>query len=77
MFFFLPLFCTLYSCIAQPLSHKKKFTRQDSLRGTIGPQRAWWDVLHYDITVQPDYSNKTISGKTTIRYKVLPNQTTD
>ena len=75
--FFLPLFCTLYSCIAQPLSKKKIFTRQDSLRGTVGPQRAWWDVLHYDVTVKPDYSSKTISGKTTIRYKVLPNQTTD
>jgi aminopeptidase N len=74
---FLPLFCTLYSCIAQPLSKKKIFTRQDSLRGTIGPQRAWWDVQHYDVSVTPDYSNKTISGKTTIRYKVLPNQTTD
>ena len=52
------------SCSAQ-------FTRQDSLRGTIGPERAWWDVLKYDIAVTPDYNSKSIKGKTTIQYKVV------
>lgn len=62
---------------SQPLNKKSSFSRQDTLRGTVGPERAWWDVLHYDIEVQPDYNSKTIKGKTTIQYKVLPNQKTD
>lgn len=51
------------------------FTRQDSLRGSITPERAWWDLNYYhlDIEVKPD--DKFISGSNTIRYKVLePNQ---
>ena len=71
-------FLLLTSCtIAQPLNLKTKFTHQDTLRGSIGPERAWWDVLHYDIEVTPDYNSKTISGKTTIQYKVLPNRQSD
>jgi aminopeptidase N len=54
-----------------------QFTHKDTLRGTIGPERAWWDVLHYDVSVTPDYNKKTITGRTTIQYKVLPNQKSD
>jgi len=52
-------------------------THQDTLRGTIGSERAWWDVLHYDLSVTPDYTSKSITGRTTIQYKVLPNQKSD
>ena len=71
------LFFISSSCSAQPLSQKGKFTRQDTLRGTINAERAWWDVLHYDVSVTPDYKTKTITGRTTIQYKVLPNQKSD
>jgi len=54
--------------IAQPLNQKTVFTHQDTLRGTIGPGRLGWDVLHYDVTVQPDYNTKTIKGKSIIRF---------
>src|SRR5688572_30767807 len=54
-----------------------QFTRQDTLRGSITPQRAWWDVMHYAVTVTPDYDTETISGRATIRYKVLAGQKTD
>jgi aminopeptidase N len=68
-------FLLLASCsLAQPLNQKLKFTRQDTLRGSNGAERAWWDVLHYDVNVTPDYNTKTIIGKTTIQYKVLPNR---
>lgn len=62
---------------AQPLGEKRSFTRQDTLRGSVGPERAWWDVLHYDVRVQPDYNDQSIRGKTTIRYKVLPGRQSD
>ncbi|WP_055437596.1 M1 family metallopeptidase [Lacinutrix algicola] len=57
------------------LQEKNNFTHQDTLRGSITPEREWWDLTYYhlDIKVNPD--NKTISGTNTIQYTVLkPNQ---
>src|SRR5262245_29377428 len=48
---------------------KEKFTHDDTLRGSLNPNRTWWDVLRYDIEVKPDYASKTIIGKTTISFK--------
>jgi aminopeptidase N len=63
--------------MAQPLNRKTVFTHQDTLRGSITPERAWWDVLRYDLSITPDYNKKSISGRTIIQYKVLPNQESD
>ncbi|WP_405378017.1 M1 family metallopeptidase [Nonlabens sp. Asnod3-A02] len=56
---------------AQLLHDKDQFTRQDSLRGSITPERAWWDITYYnlDVTVLPE--DKFIYGSNTITYKVL------
>lgn len=56
---------------SQLLHKQEAFTHQDTLRGTLNAERTWWDVLRYDITVQPDYASKTITGKTVITFKVL------
>ena len=45
------------------------FTHQDSLRGTLNSNRTWWDVMRYDITIQPDFETKTIQGTTGILIK--------
>ena len=71
------LFAINFKSFSQPLSSKKSFSRQDSLRGTINHMRSWWDVLHYDVQVTPDFATKSIKGKTTIQYKVLPGQNTN
>jgi len=47
---------------------KNVFSHADTLRGSNGIFRQQWDVLHYDITVEPDYNNKTIEGKNTMRF---------
>jgi len=52
-------------------AQNKVYTHADTLRGTIGPERAWWNVLRYDITVKPDYNAKTIVGENIITYKVI------
>ena len=61
------IFLLFISCILLLTSlhaqKKQTFTHADTLRGSITPERAWWDVLRYDITVKPDYDNKTIEGK--------------
>ena len=46
-------------------------TRQDTLRGSITPEREWWDLTYYhlDIKVEPD--KKFISGSNTVGYRVL------
>jgi len=53
---------------AQPVLDQAAFTRADSLRGSIGPERAWWDVTHYDVLVQPDFDGRSIQGTTTISF---------
>ncbi|HEY0678631.1 MAG TPA: M1 family metallopeptidase [Chitinophagaceae bacterium] len=60
-----------FSACAQPLNQKQKFTRQDTLRGSITPERAWWDVIQYNIQVTPDYTSKTIAGSAGILFRVL------
>ncbi|MEO6313852.1 MAG: M1 family metallopeptidase [Chitinophagaceae bacterium] len=55
----------------QLLHQQQPFTHQDTLRGSLNPERTWWDVQHYNITVQPDYNAKSIKGSNTIIFKVL------
>ncbi|WP_181305526.1 M1 family metallopeptidase [Rufibacter sp. XAAS-G3-1] len=51
------------------------FTRQDTLRGSITPERAWWDLVHYDLRMKVNPQDSTMQGVNLVRYKVLkPNQ---
>ena len=50
--------------IAQP------FTRQDTLRGSITPEREWWDLNYYDLAIDFDIANKKIHFKTLDHSKV-------
>ena len=52
-------------------AQSKSFTHADTLRGSLTPERTWWDIQRYDLAVKPDYANKTISGSNTITYKVV------
>ena len=55
---------------------QEKFTLADELRGSITPQRAWWDLQHYSIKVDVLAQTKSLSGTNTITYRVLsPNST--
>jgi aminopeptidase N len=49
----------------------QNFTKQDTLRGSITQERAWWDLTHYHLDIKVKPSDKTISGSNTIQYKVL------
>ncbi len=64
------------SVLGPALAQEMVFTRQDSLRGSITPERAWWDLNYYDLKVEVDPGNHFISGSNTVRYTVLePGQT--
>ncbi|WP_281239648.1 M1 family metallopeptidase [Flavobacterium praedii] len=58
---------------AQGLLSKSEivFTRQDSLRGSITKERAWWDIKHYNLDIKVNPADSTITGSNTILYKVL------
>ncbi len=64
------LFFTLAAATI-PLTAQPSFNRQDTLRGAITPERAWWDLAycHLDISVNP--ADSSIAGSNTIWYRVL------
>jgi aminopeptidase N len=68
----LTLFAALFiSCQAQLLGPKKnEYTRQDTLRGSNGPARDWWNVVYYSLNVTPDYTAKTIRGSVDIYFDI-------
>ena len=47
------------------------FTQDDYLRGSITPEREWWDLTFYHLDIEVKPEDKFISGSNTIRYKVL------
>ncbi|MBC7552754.1 MAG: M1 family metallopeptidase [Taibaiella sp.] len=49
------------------------FTHADTLRGSNGRGRAWWDVVHYDLSVTIDTATKEISGRNIIRFVIGDN----
>ena len=53
------------------LTAQEKFTEQDTLRGSITPERAWWDLNFYHLNIEVKPEDKFITGSNTIRYKVL------
>lgn len=47
------------------------FTHADTLRGSDGPGRSWWDITHYDLHVKFNIHDSTISGYNIISYRVV------
>jgi aminopeptidase N len=62
---FLLLICSCSLLRAQP------FTYADTLRGSNGPGRSWWDALYYDLHVQFNLADSNISGCNTISLKAI------
>ena len=62
------LFILLLSSL---ISVSQNFTRQDTLRGSITPQRAWWDLTYYHLDISVDPEKKYLKGSNTVHYKVL------
>lgn len=69
-YIYLLLFALLLSSVSQA-QQQAEFTRTDTLRGSITPQRAWWDVTFYDLhtTIQP--GDSSIFGHNEITYHVV------
>lgn len=48
-----------------------QYTHQDTLRGSVGPGRSWWNITQYTISVAVDIDKKFISGTNTITFDVV------
>ena len=46
-------------------------SRQEILRGSVTPEREWWDLQHYDLSVQFFPDTKTMKGSNVIAFKTL------
>jgi len=62
-----------FAANAQGLLKKSEtvFTHQDTLRGSITKERAWWDLKYYHLDIKVNPADRTISGSNTVRYTVL------
>ncbi len=52
-------------------SMAQNYTHQDSLRGGITKERAWWDIQYYTLSFEVNPTVKSIQGTNVIRYKVI------
>ncbi len=53
---------------------KKEFTQQDRLRGSITPERVWWDLKHYKLAFEVDPETKSLQGTNEIKFLVIEPQ---
>ena len=64
-------FCLMHICfntlLAQPYTHA------DTLRGSNGPGRAWWNAAKYDLHVKFNLEDSSISGYNIISFRPLTN----
>ena len=47
------------------------FTYQDTIRGSITPERSWWDLTYYHLEIDVHPEDSTLIGKNTVYYTVL------
>jgi aminopeptidase N len=66
----------LFVALPTLLFAQNTFTHDDTLRGSITRERAWWDLTYYELRVRVDPDRQSLEGSTTVFYKVIePYQT--
>lgn len=60
-----------HQAVAQLFTSSQQFTHQDTLRGSNGADRAWWDATKYDLHVSFNITDSTIKGYNRIQFKAL------
>ena len=65
------VFLQVLICAGRLPAQTENVTRQETLRGSITPEREWWDVLHYHLAVEFLPETKRLKGSSTITFKTL------
>jgi len=60
--------CSVYG---QLLTKERGFSKADTLRGTLGPERTWFDVTFYNLKISINPKSKRIEGFNDIHFKVV------
>lgn len=47
------------------------FSRQDTLRGSITPERKWWNLVYYHLNIAVNPADSSIKGSNTVFYRVI------
>lgn len=63
-------FLAVAFCFENEVSAQTPFTRADTLRGSITPERGWWDLNYYHLSVEVFPETKSLKGTNLVRYKV-------
>ncbi len=67
----LPVLLLLVAVSPLPRAAAQTYTHADMLRGSNGPERAWWDAAFYDLHVRVNPADSSILGWNGITYRVL------
>ncbi len=59
------------TAVSVAAQQRPRFSHADSLRGSVGPARAWWKTTFYDLHVRVNPSDSSIAGYNGIVYRVL------
>ena len=73
-FFLTIFFCVFLSFLSFSqglMDQKNNTTRQDTLRGSITPERSWWDLNYYHLDISVNPEKKYIEGSNLVYYTVL------
>jgi len=46
-------------------------TVDDTLRGSVTPERSWWDLQYYHLSINVRPESKSVSGTVAVHYKVI------
>ncbi|MBU6341090.1 MAG: M1 family metallopeptidase [Bacteroidetes bacterium] len=65
------LLLSLCPCVLVAQNENGAYTHDDTLRGAITPERAWWDLCFYQLDVNVDVEKRSLSGSNQIDYIVL------
>ena len=66
---FILLFADLTTLLGQDEAEKP--SRQATLRGSITPERQWWDLKHYHLSVSLDPKTKSLSGSNAVSFTAI------
>jgi aminopeptidase N len=69
--FLIYIFCLSPVHAQNQLPVSRIYTRQDTLRGSITPERAWWDLTYYHLNIAVNPADSSIYGTNTVTYRVV------
>lgn len=66
----------LISCVLlSGFAYGQEFTKQDTLKGSNTEFRNFWDVKKYELSVEPNFEKKSLSGSNRISLEITKNVT--